>query len=53
MFLDLNIDPNLTYFVDRCAADLKETMIDDYLDFCERALLPETDDDGGKVPGAC
>lgn len=28
-----------------CAGDLQERMMDEYLDFCERALLPETDDE--------
>ena len=36
------------HLVDRCAADLKDKMMDGYLDFCQRALLPEADGDGGK-----
>lgn len=36
------------FTVDRCAGDLQERMMDEYLDFCERALLPETDDENGK-----
>lgn len=34
---------------DRCAGDLEDTMMDEYVDFCEKALLPESEVDGERM----